>query len=41
MMNMLPDLKSLDVGWIKLIEEARDMGLSVEEVKEFIEKVKN
>ncbi|MFG6147953.1 anti-repressor SinI family protein [Halobacillus sp. B23F22_1] len=38
MMKAIPDVKTLDAEWVRLVKEARDMGLSIEEVKEFIRK---
>ncbi|MCP3028067.1 anti-repressor SinI family protein [Halobacillus sp. A5] len=36
MMKAIPDQKALDTEWVKLVKEARDLGLTIEEVREFI-----
>ncbi|MFC7321839.1 anti-repressor SinI family protein [Halobacillus campisalis] len=39
-METFPDVKTLDVEWVELIEEARNLGLSVEEIREFLQSEK-
>ncbi|RWZ51423.1 DNA-binding anti-repressor SinI [Halobacillus fulvus] len=33
----MPDVQKLDVEWVALLEEAKSIGLSKEEIREFIE----
>lgn len=35
-MKTLPVVKKLDVEWVLLLEQAKAMGLDVEEIREFL-----
>ncbi|MED4227726.1 anti-repressor SinI family protein [Neobacillus cucumis] len=39
-MSALPVEKELDQEWLDLINEAKNLGLSIEEIKEFLSKPK-
>jgi len=40
MQNMVKKKVALDYEWISLIKEAKTMGITMEEVREFLEKPK-
>ncbi|WP_306416997.1 anti-repressor SinI family protein [Halobacillus sp. Marseille-P3879] len=39
MMKAVPDQTTLDAEWVRLVKEARDLGLTIEEVREYINSI--